>query len=242
MGKVVSIVSGNGGVGKSTFAVNAGCLLASRGYKTLLLDLNFSSRSLDLYTGTQNLALYNVYDILSGLCKVEDAVIRTGFSKNLLLIPAMQNLDGVDIDKEKLDAFIDDVSERYEFVFIDCMAGYNGIVEAVTAKSDETVMVTTPDYVAVRDVEMLEDNLIRNGVANRSYVLNKMISVLLEKKIEPDIDYVTSHIKSELLGMIPNDFNIRMSANIGVPIVIKADTYIAENFHKIVDRLLTRIG
>ena len=45
-------------------------------------------------------------------------------------------------------------------------------------------------------------------------------------------------LKPRLGGVIQSDANIRISTNLGIPIVLKEGTYIGENFNKICDRIL----
>ena len=53
----------------------------------------------------------------------------------------------------------------------------------------------------------------------------------------PRLRDITGMLKPELIGVIQNDQNIRVSTNLGVPIVIKDGTYIAENFRNIAERV-----
>ena len=46
--KVIGVVSGKGGVGKSTLCVGLGKILSEHGHKTLLIDMDIGARSLDL--------------------------------------------------------------------------------------------------------------------------------------------------------------------------------------------------
>ena len=54
MGKVILVSSGKGGTGKTMFSVNLGALLAEKGYKTILLDMDMGLRNMDLYLGIQH--------------------------------------------------------------------------------------------------------------------------------------------------------------------------------------------
>ena len=45
-------------------------------------------------------------------------------------------------------------------------------------------------------------------------------------------------LKPELAGVIQSDVNIRISTNLGIPIVLKEDTYIVENFCNIRERII----
>lgn len=68
------VASSKGGVGKSTTALGLAAEFARIGKRVLLLDLDVTSRSLDLLTGCQNDALFTFADLLDG-CDAEKAVV-----------------------------------------------------------------------------------------------------------------------------------------------------------------------
>ena len=76
MSKVISIVSGKGGTGKSLFAANMGALLAMGGSSVVLIDMDMGLRNLDIYLGLENRVVYNVMDVLSGLCRIKQALVK----------------------------------------------------------------------------------------------------------------------------------------------------------------------
>ena len=76
MGKVYVVSSGKGGTGKTMFAVNFGSILAKRGKSVVLIDLDMGLRNLDLYFGLENNVVYDVHDVLTGMCRIKQALIR----------------------------------------------------------------------------------------------------------------------------------------------------------------------
>ncbi|MCL2095615.1 MAG: AAA family ATPase [Oscillospiraceae bacterium] len=73
------IASFKGGVGKSTVAVNLAAGLAARGYKILIVDLDASSGSVDLFLGCEHDTVYNFLDVAKKRVGIKDAV----YSKNV---------------------------------------------------------------------------------------------------------------------------------------------------------------
>ena len=64
MARRIVITSGKGGVGKTTIVSGLGLMLASHGYKVLLVDMDFGLNNLDVVMGIENKV---VYDILGNL-------------------------------------------------------------------------------------------------------------------------------------------------------------------------------
>ncbi|MCB6367517.1 P-loop NTPase, partial [Intestinibacillus massiliensis] len=75
MGEVILVASGKGGTGKTAVTANLGALLAKHGYKVALLDMDMGMRNLDLYLGLENRVVYNIMDVLSGICRIKRALI-----------------------------------------------------------------------------------------------------------------------------------------------------------------------
>ena len=76
MGKIIAVVSGKGGTGKTTFTSNIGFALASLGKKVLCLDCDITLRNLDLALGLSDSALMDFSDVMGGRCTLEEAVVR----------------------------------------------------------------------------------------------------------------------------------------------------------------------
>ena len=71
MGKVILVCSGSGGAGKTTFAVNLSVALAKKGQRVLLFDINVGRRNADIYLGMEDRILFDLGDVMSGLCSLD---------------------------------------------------------------------------------------------------------------------------------------------------------------------------
>ena len=93
MGKVIVITSGKGGVGKTTSSANLGAALAMQNQKTLLIDTDIGLRNLDVVMGLENRIVYDLIDVIEGVCKPKQAIIKDKRNDNLHLLPAAQSRD-----------------------------------------------------------------------------------------------------------------------------------------------------
>ncbi|WP_304129010.1 AAA family ATPase [Mogibacterium diversum] len=241
MSKTIYITSGKGGTGKSTFAANIGLTLAYMGKRVILLDMNMGMRDLDLYLGVQNEAIFDVYDVIMRTCEPRDAIIHSNFVDKLAIIPAHQGGNWIDISRADIDELIEHLKGEYDIVIMDGAPGINRAVDLCHSSADEVIIVTTPDYSAIRDADAIEDRLIKNEIMNRHYVLNRVMPVSDDLGCGPSLVEIDLRFRSQLLGVIMEDENIRASCNIGIPIVAKRDTYIARNFDKIAERMIREI-
>lgn len=240
MGRAIMVASGKGGTGKSTFTVNLGLTLAYEGKKVLLLDMNTGLRTLDLYLGLENRALFDICDVINNICDLETAVLETDICNRLMLLPGSQKHNFGELNELTFSDLLDDLREIFDYIIMDCPPGIGRVVDICMACTDEAIIVTSPNYAALRDADALEDMLIRNGIFERSYVLNGLSPDLIESKACLSMSDVDSRMRCMMLGMIMYDFNIKASTNAGVPITAKRTTYIADNYNRIAARLIEK--
>lgn len=240
MGRVIMIASGKGGTGKSTMTVNLGMSLAFAGYHVLLMDMNTGLRTLDLYLGLENRALFDIGDVISGICGKENAILKFSANENLCLLPGSQKSAEDTLNKDTVCELIDGIRDEYDFILLDCPPGIGEVIDICNEVADEAIIVVNADYAALRDADALEDKLIRNGMYARSYIINGLSISLVEKEVALQSEVIDERMRCEMLGIVLDDINIKASTNQGVPITIKRDTYIAANFDKIAERLLKK--
>ncbi|MBQ6622873.1 MAG: AAA family ATPase [Mogibacterium sp.] len=239
--KVLTVLSGKGGTGTTAVAANLAAVAAMRGANTLLVDFHNGARALDLAFGVQDRAIYHTGDVRSGALDLEDAVLRIPGLRHLSLLSGDPDSCCGGPESEALDSvgeLIRSCARRYDLTVIDAGSGWSPLIKAITAVSDLSLLVTTPDRIALRATEALEDRMIRSRVMNRRYLVNRVIPALVFKGIEPEVQEINTRIRCEMAGMVLDDENIRAAMGIGAPVVLKQDSYIAENFRKIAERLL----
>jgi septum site-determining protein MinD len=238
MGKVIVIASGKGGTGKSVFTANLGATLALRGYSVALIDMDMGVRNLDLYLGLENNVVYDVSDVVSGVCRIKQALIRDKRFDSLCLMPSPPHRDDGNITPLHMQVLCEKLKGSFDYVLIDSPSGIDDGFVLAAAGADSAVIVTAPEYAALRDADMVNTALAQLGIEERGYVVNKVIGEVMSAGLVPNINEITEIIKSELYGFIQYDENIMIAANNGVPIVCKPDSYITENFSNIADRIL----
>ena len=73
-GKVVTVTSGKGGVGKTTATANLGISLATLGKSVVVIDADIGLRNLDVIMGLENRIVYDLVDIVEGRAKLRQAM------------------------------------------------------------------------------------------------------------------------------------------------------------------------
>src|SRR4030042_1543686 len=92
-GRVITITSGKGGVGKTTATANLAAALAKNGRKVVAIDADVGLRNLDLVMGLENRIVYDLVDVIEGRCRLRQAMIRDKRMEGLYMLPAAQTRD-----------------------------------------------------------------------------------------------------------------------------------------------------
>jgi len=238
MGKVILIASGKGGVGKTVFASNAGAKLAQEGYKVVLIDMNMGLRNLDICLGLENRVVYDVADVLTGVCRIKQALIKDRRFPELYLMSAPQNKQKAEVTPLHMKVLCNKLRRNFDYIIVDAPAGIGEDLAIAASGADSAVIITVPEYAAVRDADMLDQVLLELGIKKRTYVINKVMANLIATGLVPSIAEIAETMRPEMAGIIQYDENIHIAANNGLPIVYREGTYIEKNFKKILERII----
>lgn len=237
MGKAIVIASGKGGTGKTMFAANLGTTLAGQGHKVVLIDLDTGLRNLDLYLGIENNIVYDVNDVLTGVCRIRQALVKIKVFPGLYFMAASPQKPNGEITPLHIKVLCEKLKSKYDYVIVDAPAGIDDGMIIATGGCDMGIIVVTPEYASLRNAETVKKTIKAQGIDNICYVVNRIDLRLIESGKAPSFDEVTKNIREKIVGIIQEDENIHVSTNLGVPIVSMTDTYIAKSFMAMADRI-----
>lgn len=216
MGKIISIVSGKGGVGKSTVASCLGTALARRDRLVVLVDCDAGLRSLDLMLGIASETVFDLSDILEGNCTPAKATYPVPGQKGLYVIAAPYKAEYI-LDIQGISNLIKNLSLYYDYVLLDSPAGIGDGFKAATSVCDMALVVTTCDPVSIRDAGNVGRLLNSMGIQRR-LVINKVNYNLIKKYFFPNLDAVIDETSMKLIAAIPDDSKILLSTFNGQPL------------------------
>ncbi|HDD04882.1 MAG TPA: MinD/ParA family protein, partial [Candidatus Aenigmarchaeota archaeon] len=116
MGKVIAVLSGKGGVGKTTIAANLAVVLAKMGKKVLAVDANLTSSGLTTHFGLS--PSYGLTNLLDGNKKEEDVVMMSDID-NLYVIGTTFRIESFSADLRRMKAVMDKLRKDYDFIIVD---------------------------------------------------------------------------------------------------------------------------
>ena len=194
MGKILSIFSCKGGVGKSTAAINIGTALALQGYKVLGVDVD-SQHNLTTYLNVKSSADFSLPVLLRMVIEgnqvdeklneaVHDCIVRI---KYFSVLPSHISMSGLEMGMAMatrreyvLSRILDCIKDEFSFILLDCLPSL-GIfaINALTA-SDAVLIPVESHY---------------GGLEGFSQVLStiKMVRRHLNPKLELEGVIMTKH-------------------------------------------------
>jgi septum site-determining protein MinD len=220
MGRIIVITSGKGGVGKTTCTANLGMALARLGKTVALMDADFGLRNLDLLLGLENRVVYTALDVVSGQCRLDQALVKDKRQNQLVLLPAAQSRDKDAITPEQMKQLALELSQKFDYVLVDCPAGIEmGFRNAISA-AQEALVVTTPEIAAVRDADRVVGLLEANRIKTINLVVNRLRPAMVQANDMMSVQDVQEILSIHLIGVIPDDEQVIVSTNKGEPLVL----------------------
>lgn len=213
MARVISVVSGKGGVGKTTLVANLGAYLASVGKNVLVVDANLSGANLGLHLDLPDDCLFSLNMLLKGKASVPDAVYKhfLGFD----IVPA--SIVDMHINPKRLKHIMRSLSRNRDFVFIDSAPGINDEAAASIESSDEVILVTAPEMPSIIDI-------LRSKVLAESKGKN-MIGVVVNRvnkdHFEVDSHHIEDILELPVIASIPEHKRVRESVYLKRPFVTR---------------------
>lgn len=238
MSRIIVVTSGKGGVGKTTCSANLSMALAQRGHKVAVVDADFGLRNLDLLLGLENRIVYTAVEVLTGECRLEQALVKDKRQPNLVLLPAAQNRTKEAVTPEQMRKLVNALTKVFNYIMIDCPAGIeNGFLNAI-APAKEALVVTTPEIAAVRDADRVVGLLEANDVKNLHLIINRIKPAMVQQDKMMSVEDVQEILAIPLIGVIPDDERVIVSTNKGEPLVLSQGVSLAGvAFQNIVRRL-----
>ena len=213
MGRTIAIASGKGGVGKTTLTTNLGLALAKTGKKVIMVDADLDMANLELAFGMEGRPI-TLQDIIQGEINIQDAMYE--IEKNAWFVPAgISQTQSKRIDPDKLANVIEQLSERADFVILDCPAGIGRDTIACFSACKETLIIITPEPMSATDGFKTAGTASKMG----SEVIGVILNMIKKTKGELSERDITSLLNVPILARIVQDKEIETSIIQGKPLI-----------------------
>jgi chromosome partitioning protein len=222
MGKVIAIALQKGGVGKTTTCVNTAAILSEHKKKVLVIDFDGQGNaSLGFGIIPEDYIGSSILEVLKGEKTIDECIIHTGYGVDL--VPANDYLSGLTVTViSNLDSFpepmlllkkkLDQVKDRYDYVFIDMPPELGFFSVNALSAADEVIIPLQCEPRASRGVSML---------------LKTIKDV--KESYNPDV---------KVMGILPTMFN--RNTNVSTTVLQQARRYFSKGNIKIFDTTIYR--
>ncbi len=236
--RVITITSGKGGVGKTSTTANLAVALARCGYRVVCLDADIGLRNLDVVLGLENRIAYDIVDVVEGRARLAQALIRDKRLPELQLLPAAQSRDKTAVNEKQMIQVCNALQGQFDFILIDSPAGIEHGFKNAIAPADEAIIVTTPEVSAVRDADRIIGLVEAAQKPTPRLIINRLRPYMIRRGDMLDTPDILEVLAIDLIGIVPEDENIIVSTNRGLPVALQDKTPSSAAYHRIARRLL----
>lgn len=218
MATVIAVTSGKGGTGKTSLVGAVSSCLAALGHPTLCIDMDVGLRNLDLSLGLSDRALMDFTDVVQGRCPLEKAVVEHPQIQGLFLLTAPFSLPQGVAEEAMLDLLFQ-ARQKFDYILLDAPAGLGEGFRLSVCGCDRAIVVSTTDASALRDAQRTVTELMTQ-VGTIHLVVNRVQPKLL-KKLHTTIDDAMDAAGLPLIGVVPEDPQVILCANLGLPLTTR---------------------
>ncbi|MBN3036963.1 MAG: cell division ATPase MinD [Candidatus Diapherotrites archaeon] len=216
MSRIIAVVSGKGGVGKTAITSNLGIALAKLGKKVVMVDTDMQMANLGLMLGMEGRPI-TLQDVLLEDASVEDAMYDV--QEGAKFVPSGLSMEKFKrVNEEKLAPVMEQISKHADIVLLDTPAGVGPDVMATLHSATEALVVTMAEAVAVADamkVIMVAERRVGLDVTGAVIDMRKGM------KQEMEVREVQKTLSVKVLAVVPEDPHLRECSLEGIPVVVK---------------------
>jgi septum site-determining protein MinD len=197
------------------------------GQKVVIVDFDVGLRNLDLVMGAERRVVYDLVNVIQGIAKLQQALIRDKRIDTLALLPASQTRDKDALTEDGVRRIISQLRQMFDWVICDSPAGIERGATLAMRFAEVAVIVTNPEVSSVRDsdriIGLLDAKTLR---AERGERIDKHLLITRYDQGRATrgemlgIDDVLEILSTPLLGIIPESEEVLRASNLGSPVTL----------------------
>ena len=211
MTKIISVISGKGGVGKTTIVSNLGCALSKRGKKVIVIDGNVTGASLGVHLGVPDIQPISLNDVLEDKAFITQALYQhpAGF----MVIPA--KINDIEANLGDLKKHLGELVGTSDVILIDSAAGVSDEVKASVDVADKVVIITNPEEAALLNAISAKKLADKKGKDLMGVVINNARG----EKHEITKDQIEALMGVPVIATVPHQWRVLNAISKRIPVV-----------------------
>lgn len=193
-GKIITVTSSKGGVGKTIFLLNLAGILSKLNQKVLLVDCDFTggaiALNLDLNTDKN---IFHVYDDVVNRRYKDYQTYITPYNKDIDVIGATKDpRQALKIEASYIMSFLKQVKNNYDIILVDTTNGLNKDNVTIIDESDLVLYLLTNDLMDMKNTKLFM-NLMNEIEMDR-------IKIVLNNSRDPGLNYFSQYDIRSMIG------------------------------------------
>jgi len=194
MSRIIAIANHKGGVGKTTSVATIGAILANKGYRTLLIDLDAQANLTSSFLKEE--PEETVYNALRG----ETGLPLITVSPNLSIVASCLDMAGVELDLSSrisrefiLKKLLKPLAGQYDYILLDCPPSLGLVTINALVAAREIFIPLTAEALPSRGlakltniVQMVRENL-NEGLTLSGVIITRWEGTNLSKMVEKQL-------------------------------------------------------
>jgi septum site-determining protein MinD len=173
--------------------------------------------------------VFDLINVVQGVSKLPQALIRDKRLENLWLLPASQTRDKDALSEDGVCRVIGELRETFDWIICDSPAGIERGATLAMRFADEAIIVTNPEVSSVRDsdriIGMLDSKTVKaeKGERVEKHVLITRYDPARAARGEMlSIEDVLDILATPLLGIVPESQDVLRASNVGSPVTLNS--------------------
>jgi len=229
MGKIITVVSGKSGMGKTTTVAALSSSLAILGNKTLCLDFGKGENNLVSALCINDCGSVDHIDVHGKQGETTKAGTEHPEIPGLFVLPMPSFLDLNKPDISEVMRMFTGIRHEFDYCIVDTPpVSYPGFNLAI-ADADMTIIVTTGEIPSLVDVLRAAKATHDTGCNDIKLLVNRTLPEDSEQKTAA-IDKMTHMIGAQLIGLVPDSDTFSKAMQSKMPLVRFTKTYVVYNY------------
>lgn len=226
--RIIACVNQKGGVGKTTTVVNIATAFAAIGARVLIVDFDPQGNATTAFGIDKRKCQQNIYSALVEGVAIESIKVQTNIGK-LDILPSNVDLSAAEIELDEINnrefvlkQHLASVSEKYDYIFIDCPPSLGLLTVNALASADSILIPIQCEFYALEGLShLLKTYQAMKRNFNKNLEIEGAVLTMYDKRCDQ-----THNIENEIrsfLGdkvynaVIPRNVKLSEAPSFGIP-------------------------